>query len=243
MTGFYRDAVCLNVLAGSKDNARDIYQAANGMALVGVLSSSYPDLPSASADLQDYLRILNGNLSIGLGNGNPNQWRMVGDLAKTVKADHFNQVFTGVGYTRAHLGNDEAIINTLVSPSGQLGYVRISTGPLSSIAEQAAVIPIETAILMSKDMGGSSIKFFPMGGLKCKDELIAVAQACAKLDFMLEPTGGIDLQNFTEIMQTILNCGVKHVIPHVYSSIIDKHTGLTRVTDVEELFNLLAAII
>lgn len=35
---FYRDRVCLNVLAGSKENARDIYAAAEGHVLVGVLS-------------------------------------------------------------------------------------------------------------------------------------------------------------------------------------------------------------
>lgn len=32
---FYRDRVCLNVLAGSKDNAREIYDAAEGHVLVG----------------------------------------------------------------------------------------------------------------------------------------------------------------------------------------------------------------
>ena len=31
---FYRDRVCLNVLAGSKQNARDIWQAAEGHVLV-----------------------------------------------------------------------------------------------------------------------------------------------------------------------------------------------------------------
>lgn len=35
---FYRDRVCLNVLAGSKENAREIYAAAEGHVLVGVLS-------------------------------------------------------------------------------------------------------------------------------------------------------------------------------------------------------------
>ncbi len=34
---FYRDRVCLNVLAGSKDNASEIYEAAEGHVLVGVL--------------------------------------------------------------------------------------------------------------------------------------------------------------------------------------------------------------
>lgn len=37
---FYRDRVCLNVLAGSKDNAREIYAAAEGHVLVGVLSKT-----------------------------------------------------------------------------------------------------------------------------------------------------------------------------------------------------------
>ena len=37
---FYRDRVCLNVLAGSKDNAREIYDAAEGHVLVGVLSKT-----------------------------------------------------------------------------------------------------------------------------------------------------------------------------------------------------------
>lgn len=35
---FYRDRVCLNVLAGSRANASAIYEAAEGHVLVGVLS-------------------------------------------------------------------------------------------------------------------------------------------------------------------------------------------------------------
>ena len=37
---FYRDRVCLNVLAGSKANASAIYEAAEGHVLVGVLSAA-----------------------------------------------------------------------------------------------------------------------------------------------------------------------------------------------------------
>ena len=39
---FYRDRVCLNVLAGSKANASAIYEAAEGHVLVGVLSKKLP---------------------------------------------------------------------------------------------------------------------------------------------------------------------------------------------------------
>lgn len=39
---FYQDRLCLNVLAGSKENARAIWQAAEGHVLVGVLSKTTP---------------------------------------------------------------------------------------------------------------------------------------------------------------------------------------------------------
>lgn len=37
---FYRDRVCLNVLAGSHTNAKDIYAAAESFVVVGVLSKT-----------------------------------------------------------------------------------------------------------------------------------------------------------------------------------------------------------
>jgi Protein of unknown function (DUF1341). len=39
---FYQDRLCLNVLAGSKQNAKEIWQAAEGHVLVGVLSKNSP---------------------------------------------------------------------------------------------------------------------------------------------------------------------------------------------------------
>ena len=66
---YYRDRVCLNVLAGSKENAVDIYEAAEGHVLVGVLSKNYPDIPSAVADMQAYAKLIDNALSIGLGQG------------------------------------------------------------------------------------------------------------------------------------------------------------------------------
>ena len=121
--------------------------------------------------------------------------------------------------------------------------VKISTGPLSKDAKEPAIVPVDTAIAMIKEMGGNSVKFFPMGGLKCKDELKAVAEACARNDFILEPTGGIDLDNFREIMEIILGAGVKKVIPHVYSSIIDKETGNTRIEDVKKLLGIVKELV
>lgn len=239
---FYRDRVSLNVLAGSKENARDIYDAAEGHVLVGVLSKNYPDVESAVADMRDYAALIHNALSVGLGAGDPNQSAMVSEISRQVQPQHVNQVFTGVATSRALLGQSETVVNGLVSPTGTPGLVKISTGPLSSKAADG-VVPVETAIALLKDMGGSSIKYFPMGGLKCRDEFKAVAEACARHDFWLEPTGGIDLENYAEILQIALDAGVSKIIPHIYSSIIDKVSGNTRPDDVRQLLALTRACV
>lgn len=239
---YYHEKVCLNVLAGSLENAEDIYEAAEKYVVVGVLSANYPDVDSAVKDMLIYNEVLEGNLSVGLGGGNPAQWKAVADISRKVKANHYNQVFSAVGYTRACVDNEDAHINVMVSPSGTVGMVKVSTGPLSKDCEPA-IVPVKTAIAMAKEMGGNSLKFFPMGGLKVRDELKAVAEACAEMDFILEPTGGIDLDNFKEIMQIILDAKVKKVIPHVYSSIIDKESGCTRVQDVKELLKIVKELV
>ena len=101
---FYRDRVCLNVLAGSKDNAREIYDAAEGHVLVGVLSKNYPDVASAVADMRDYAKLIDNALSVGLGAGDPNQSAMVSEICRQVQPQHVNQVFTGVATSRARGG-------------------------------------------------------------------------------------------------------------------------------------------
>jgi len=231
---FYRDRVCLNVLAGSKDNARDIYEAAEGHVLVGVLSKNYADVASAVADMKEYAALIENALSVGLGAGDPRQSLMVSQISAQVQPQHVNQVFTGVGTSRALLGQNDSVVNGLISPTGKAGFVKINTGPLSSKASDA-IVPVETAIALLKDMGGSSVKYFPMGGLSTRGEFEAVARACAEQDFWLEPTGGIDLENFEAIMEIALAAGVTKIIPHIYSSIIDSATGNTRPEDVKTL--------
>ena len=65
-----------------------------------------------------------------------------------------------------------------------------------------------------------------------------MAKCCAEHDFYLEPTGGIDLDNYEAILKIALNAGVKKVIPHIYTSIIDKVTGATRTEDVKQLLTI-----
>ena len=238
---YYEERVCLNVLANSVENAKACYEAAEGHVVLGVLSKNYATDEAAITDMEKYQAATNNALSVGLGAGDPNQSQMVSRLSAKLQPQHVNQVFTGVGTSRALLGQADTVVNGLVSPTGKVGWVNIATGPLSSQAP-AASVPIETAIKMLQDMGGSSIKYFPMKGLAHKEEFQAVAKACAEYDFYLEPTGGIDLENFEEILQIALDAGVKKIIPHIYSSIIDPVTGDTRPEDVATLLAIVKKI-
>jgi len=235
---YLENRICLNVLANSVENAKDCYEAAEGHIVLGVLSKNYPTDEAAIEDMKKYAAATNNALSVGLGAGDPNQSQMVSRISKELQPQHVNQVFTGVGTSRALLGQNETIVNGLVSPTGKVGIVNIATGPLSS-QTPAGEVTIETAIRLLQDMGGSSIKFFPMKGLAHIEEYKAVAEACARYDFYLEPTGGIDLENFEEIVQIAVDAGVKKIIPHVYSSIIDSTTGDTRPEDVKTLLGMI----
>lgn len=239
---YLNDRVCLNVLANSVENAKECYEAAEGHVVLGVLSKNFPNDEAAINEMKKYQEATNNALSVGLGAGDPKQSAMVSRISAVLQPQHVNQVFTGVGTSRALLGQEETVVNGLVSPTGKVGFVNIATGPLSAQAPEA-VVPVETAIRLLQDMGGSSIKYFPMKGLAHRDEYVAVAEACATYDFYLEPTGGIDLENFEEIVQIALDAGVKKIIPHVYSSIIDKATGDTRVADVKTLLAVMKKIV
>ncbi len=239
---YLKDKICLNVLANSVENAKECYEAAEGHIVLGVLSKNFSDDETAIAEMKKYQQATNNALSIGLGAGDPNQSQMVTRLAEVLQPQHVNQVFTGVGASRAVLKQTETVINGLVSPTGKEGYVNIATGPLSSQGP-AGVVTLETSIRLLKDMGGSSIKYFPMKGLAHIKEYKALAEACVANDFYLEPTGGIDLDNVEEIVRIAIDAGVKTVIPHVYSAIIDKDTGNTRPEEVRQLLQLMKKIV
>ncbi|XFE28443.1 KDGP aldolase [Listeria innocua] len=155
---YLKDKIWLNVLANSVENAKECYEAAEGHIVLGVLSKNFSDDETAIAEMKKYQQATNNALSIGLGAGDPNQSQMVTRLAEVLQPQHVNQVFTGVGASRAVLKQTETVINGLVSPTGKEGYVNIATGPLSSQGP-AGVVTLETAIRLLKDMGGSSIKY------------------------------------------------------------------------------------
>ncbi|RKP55066.1 oxo-acid lyase [Cohnella endophytica] len=239
----YKGRVALNVLANGVDNAKEVFDAAEGYVLVGVLSKDYPTVEAAVAAMKRYGEAIDDAVSIGLGAGDNRQAAIVAQIAKHYPGTHINQVFPVVGATRANLGDRGGWINSLVSPTGQAGYVNVSTGPVSAAHPEQAIVPVKTAIALVRDMGGNALKYFPMNGLNREDELRAVAKACGEEGFALEPTGGIDMDNFEPILRIALEAGVPHIIPHVYSSIIDKETGRTNVQDVRVLLETMKRLV
>jgi uncharacterized protein (TIGR03581 family) len=240
---FYKGRVALNVLANSIENAKEIFEAAEGYVLVGVLSKDYPTVEEAVTAMRLYGKEIDEAVSIGLGAGDNRQAAVVAEIAKYYPGSHINQVFPAVGATRANLGSQGSWINSLVSPTGQAGYVNISTGPVSAAQSEQAFVSVKAAISLVRDMGGNALKYFPMNGLSREDELHAVAQACGEEGFALEPTGGIDKNNFEAILRIALEAKVPKIIPHVYSSIIDKKTGKTNVRDVRELLEIVKRLV
>ncbi|CAI6083027.1 2-dehydro-3-deoxy-phosphogluconate aldolase [Cohnella sp. JJ-181] len=231
----YKGRAALNVLANSVENAREVFEAAEGHVLVGVLSKDYPTVPAAVEAMKEYGRAIDDAVSIGLGAGDNRQAAIVARIARHYPGNHINQVFPAVGATRANLDGQDSWINSLVSPTGRPGYVDVSTGPVSAASSEHAIVPVRAAISLVRDMGGNALKYFPMNGLSRQDEYMAVVEACAAEGFALEPTGGIDLDNFEPILRMALEAGVPQVIPHVYSSIVDKATGKTKTDDVRRL--------
>lgn len=242
---FYRQRVAINVLAKDIANARDIYAAAEGHVAIGVLSAQFTSVDEGIAEVKRWMAEV-PSISVGLGAGDPAQYYKAAMIASAVHPAHVNQTFTGSGFAAGALaatGGELTHINALVSPTGTPGEVLISTGVNSSQGTPARV-SCDAAVRMMLDMGAHAAKFFPMGGEKSLAELRVLATSAAQHGMtLIEPTGGIDLDNFGIILQTCLEAGVPRVMPHVYSSIIDPQTGNTRPEDVIKLMEMVKAIV
>lgn len=235
---FYQNRVAVNFLARDPKNAKEVYDAMDGNAIIGLLSSQFDTTEAAIEMGKAYLKEI-PVLSIGLGNGDPKQWHAVAEIASSLDSGHANQVFPAAGYTKGMLDArkcNSTFVNALVRPTGTPGIVEISTGPNSQDQEKA-LVAVETAIAMLKEVGVSSVKFFHMKGLTHLEELKVVAEASAKLGMpVIEPTGGITPENVAEIVKVCLDAGVERIVPHIYGSVIDKNTGKTNTDLVKKAY-------
>lgn len=242
---FYRNKVAINVLAKDIANAREIYEAAEGHAVIGILSAQFSSVEEGIKEVKRWMTDV-PSISVGLGAGDPAQYYKAAMIASRVHPAHVNQTFTGCGFAAGALaatGGEQTHINALVSPTGTPGEVLISTGVSSSQGTPARV-SCDAAVRMMLDSGAHAAKFFPMGGERSLPELYALATTAARNGMtLIEPTGGIDFENFGVILQSCLEAGVPRVMPHVYSSIIDPQTGNTRPADVVRLMEIVKEMV
>jgi len=240
---FLENGVIINCLAKDIQNAREITQAAEGHIAIGLLSTRHPSIEENVKEVEAFKNSV-PLISIGLGGGSPKQWYMAAQIAARTDPGHINQVFPAAGYTKGLLeGNhcENTLVNALISPTGKVGKVKINTGIHSQAREE--VVDIETALLLMKDIGLNSVKFFNMKGLTFIDELQAVAQKCKAFGIeMIEPTGGLNPDNIEQVVEVCLSADVKHIMPHIYSSIIDKETGQTKPQEVARIIKSVAGL-
>lgn len=237
---FLNNKVVINCLAKDTQNAGEILEAAEGHIAIGLLSTRFPTVEENVTEVEKFQKIV-PLISIGLGGGSPKQWQIAARIAARTDPGHVNQVFPASGYTKGLLeGNncENTVVNALISPTGTVGKVKINTGVYSQSSGQE--VDLETALLMMKDIGLNSVKFFNMKGTTFIDELAAAAQKCKEVGIeMIEPTGGVNPDNIVDILEVCLSSGVKFVMPHVYSSIIDKESGKTKP---QEVFKIIKSI-
>lgn len=242
---FYKDRFMVNLLARDLENAIEVNEALEGHALVGVLTKDYATVEDCVKVVKSYQEKI-PFVSVGLGAGDPKQYKMVAEVAALTDPGHANEVFSGAFYCKGALDNagcTKTLINCLISPTGEVGTVKVSTGPVTS-SEAEIILPVDDALKLMKDANIQSIKYFNIGGTKHLDELKAVAEAAVRVGIpVLEPTGGLDADNVKEVVKICLDAGVERVIPHVYTSIIDKETKLTKIDLVKKIYEDLKSLV
>lgn len=228
--------VRLNVLAKNMENAKQIVEETDGNVLIGMMVKLYPSISEAVETIHAFQQE-NIPVSVGLGDGDPTQWKKVADVATLTKPAHVNQIFPAAGYTLAclqHANSSHTIVNALIAPSGTPGKVIVSTGPHSQTFSDP--VSCDAAAAMLADVGVSSVKFFPIQGTERLAEVAEMVRAAVRQKISIfEPTGGIDVGTIGQVIEACLQPGVEHIIPHVYSAIVDKASGNTRIEDIREL--------
>lgn len=231
--------VLFNVLAKDLDNAVEISKFDSERTLVGVMVKNFATDEEAIARVEEYKK--NKVIaSVGLGAGDPAMWKRVADVSVHTCPYHINQVYPASGYTMGRLQevhNGDFIVNSLIQPTGQAGMVYVGTGALSQSKRDA--VSTEMAAKMMADIGLPSVKFYSIDGLKRKDELKAMVKAAVNEGITIfEPTGGIDMDNVHEIVQICIDGGATTVIPHLYTSLVDKETQRTKPEFLQKLVSM-----
>ena len=229
--------ILFNVLAKDLANAKAISAVAPERIFVGLMVKNYKTDVAAIKQVRQFME--NGILtSVGLGAGDPAMWNRVAQVSLKTFPNHINQVFPAAGYTKGLLegagAGQDVIINALVEPAEKPGEVYISTGEISQNKKEA--ISCKLAAKLIADIGLNSVKFYPIDGLQKAEHLSAMCRAAKEEGIkMFEPTGAITMENVHEIVDICLQSGIKIVMPHLYTSLVDKKTKETKPEYIEKL--------
>lgn len=237
--------ILFNFLADSLINAREIWQASEGAVIFGVRVKDFTI--DELTDLAREIKAEFGNVSLVLGDGDPNQWKKITEMALIINPGHINQVFPALGYTVGALEAqgmlDENIVNALVAFSGIPGKVNISTGVLSRRSRTPAIVSVESALKMIKDIGGRSLKVLPFDSEQRLAELDAIVSETAKQELdIIEPTGNISEHNIQCILRICLKNERSLIIPHIHNAVLDS-SKRTAPKKVEKIVSLTKSIL
>ncbi len=117
---FYRQRVAINVLASDIANAKVIYEAAEGHAVIGALSAQFATVEEGVPEVK-----VDGGGTVylgGLGESDLAQYYKAAMIAAHTHPAHVNQTFTGSGRSGRALaatGGEQTHINASGQPPGR----------------------------------------------------------------------------------------------------------------------------
>lgn len=217
-----RVAVCFP--AKDAENAREVWEAGEGSALVSLEAAKYPDEAAFSAAVSSMLSAV-PVLSVALGGGaDPKQWGkvMAGGLAG---AQHLNQPFSTSGFVKGRVSaSTNSWVNGVVRPTGTPGSVLIEM-----VDGEAVPLSAADACRLLKESGVDALKFHPARGAEILPEVAAACNSAVTAGIVgFEPAGGIGPDNIVELTRACLATGIPYFLPHIFGSVVDKATGRTK---------------
>lgn len=222
-----------NVLAFNRKNTADIMEAGRGYMVPGIISEHFKSVPEAVQRVKE-LQSVTQEVAVGLGGGGEfSNWKKALDISVATNPKHLNQPFEKAAYAKGFLDSQQVtgqIVNALVWTTGEVGKIRLSTGP---------VIDVEAFLEMVVALGIESVKLMPVhsGNL---DELIYLTKKAAECGVRgVEIAGDIDKGNITDMIAGIKPIDIEFFMPHIFDPLVDRETGETSPEEIKQLMTIL----
>jgi 2-dehydro-3-deoxy-phosphogluconate aldolase len=225
----FQDQFLLNVLAKDEKNASDLLEASDGFCVPGIAAADFLTVEKAVETVKSIKRS-SPVVSIGLGGGGKfDEWKRVIDIAVLSNPEHINQPFEKAPFAKGFLEAKDCfpIVNALISPSGKIGFVKLSSGKMTRV---------EQLLELAAAFGIESIKVMPMKGLDHLEELIFITKEATKRGIRgIEPAGGIKVQHLPVLYKEIRKIDIELFMPHIFGDVLQGR-GESNPSKVKEIF-------